>query len=329
MNRLPPLEDEMKKRIILFTALALCAILPFTACSGFAEETPAPGYYAGIEGALELFEDGTALFHAPGSTWLIRWDDRFIYSETDTPGAYTFRDGHLSFQWEGGDGLYTYEFDLVPGNRLPSIAEPELMPGGVSGYFDVTDEEPFFLHRDYGCNYGYEMDFWQGCSVWCSVLDYTVSVTASSFLAPQGKYSYEPGNIIDPNRACAWVEGVPGYGTGEYVEITRNYTVGDEEYGVDYRGLCIVNGYARTLDTWKNNSRVEFLRMYVNGEYIGTLHLADTMEPQYFDLTSLSLHAASGEDTVFRFEIASVYPGEKYDDTVITGIETEFWTPNH
>ena len=69
--------------------------------------------------------------------------------------------------------------------------------------------------------------------------------------------------------------------------------------------------------------------MYMNGEFITTLPLLDIMEPQYFDLTPYHLHADSGADTVFRFEICQVYPGDKYEDTAITGIEFQFMTPNH
>ena len=59
------------------------------------------------------------------------------------------------------------------------------------------------------------------------------------------------------------------------------------------------------------------------------LLLKDTMKPQYFDLTGLNLEAASGEEVHFRFLIADVWPGDKYADTALTGIEIEFLTPNH
>lgn len=199
----------------------------------------------------------------------------------------------------------------------------------TGGFFDVTDEEPYFIYSENGRHYGYEMDYWDGCSVWCAVTDYTVSAEASSFLAPQGKYSYEPANILSGDRFNAWVEGAKGYGVGEYINIIRRYSVCDEDHGVDFREMCVVNGYARTPETWAANSRVRELRFYYNGLYVDTFTLQDTVEPQYFDLTPYGLHAGSGVDCVFHFEIDSVYPGEKYRDTAITGIEFDFWTPNH
>lgn len=199
----------------------------------------------------------------------------------------------------------------------------------VSGFFDVVEEEPYFVHNENGKHYGYEDDYWEGCSVWCAVTDHSVSAEASSCLAPRGKYSYEPSNICSGDRENAWIEGADGFGVGEYINIIRRCEVIDKEYGVDFREFCVVNGYARTFETWTANSRVKELRFYFDGRYVDTFTLEDTIEPQYFDLTPYGLHAASGEDIVFRFEIDSVYPGEKYADTAITGIEFAFWTPNH
>ena len=53
------------------------------------------------------------------------------------------------------------------------------------------------------------------------------------------------------------------------------------------------------------------------------------MKPQYFSLEGLNLSAANNENSVFTFEIVDVYKGDVYEDTVITGIEIEFSTPNH
>ena len=76
--------------------------------------------------------------------------------------------------------------------------------------------------------YGFEEDYWCGCSVWCAIGDYTCNATVSSTLAPQGKFSYEASNIIDGNRKNTWVEGVDGYGIGEYVKITKRYTCNED-----------------------------------------------------------------------------------------------------
>ena len=197
--------------------------------------------------------------------------------------------------------------------------------GTVGGFFDVVDEEPYFVYGEDGRHYGYEDDFWDGCSVWCAVTDYAVWAEASSCLSE----SRAAGNLIEPDRGSAWVEGAEGNGVGEYVDVTRRYTVCDEAYGVDFRGFCVVNGVADTAEAWAEYNRVEKLNVYMNGGFVGTFLLKDTMLPQYFDLTDCALHADSAAETVFRFEIASVYPGGTGGDTALTGIEMEFWTPNH
>ena len=104
-------------------------------------------------------------------------------------------------------------------------------------------------------------------------------------------------------------------------------------------------GYAKNETTWKENSRVKTLRLYVGNRHWCDLRLKDTDKPQIFQLPEgLEVFPrkhgaeipAKGEyaqwvdrepevkihtyQTNFRFEIMEVYPGDKYDNTCITGI---------
>lgn len=309
-----------------------------------AHEGPAPGYYAGTgmyaryadgsrqqlsDGSdmeLYLYREGRACLILFGSSWWTHWNENGIYSEYGSLGKFESSGSRLTFGWEGGDGYYTYEFAFQGDGLIPA---PCRRDESVSGFFDTVDYEPYIVHSPGGKHYGFESDFSAGCRVWCAVENYQISAEASSTLAPQGQYSYWPSNICNSDRGSAWVEGADGYGIGEYIEITRRYDVSDADFGVYFDELCVVNGYARTPEAWAANSRVKELKLFFNGAYVTAFTLADSIEPQYFDLTPYRLHADSGADSVFRFEIASVYPGEKYDDTVITGIELGFWTPNH
>lgn len=287
-------------------------------------EPPLLGFYSNLnylepceDASIELFEDGSAILNTAGRVWNATWDENNIYnSETGKAYRYTFHDWHLSFSWETEHGLCNYTVFYSSDEKLQC------------NFFDrdYSRSPQFIFHKD-GTNYGFTYDFWEGCSVWCAVMDYHVSAKASSTLKPQGQFSYTASNIYSSDRRNAWIEGAEGYGIGEYIDITRYYTVSD--YGVDFQELCVVNGYAQTTEKWAANSRVKDLKFYFNGKYIDTLHLEDSIRPQYFDLTKYKLYAASGAESVFRFEIASVYPGEKYADTAITGIEVSFWTPNH
>lgn len=268
---------------------------------------------------LAFFADGSAIVTIGKSVWNATWDENHLYNtETGKAYQYTVQGDYLVFYWETEDGLRDHKVYYLENEKLQR------------NFFDCEfTKEPYYIFHDEGTHYGFTTDFWEGCSVWCAVQDYRISAKASSTLAPQGQFSYEASHIYNSDRSNAWIEGVEGYGIGEYIEITRSYQVADEGFGVDFEELCIVNGYAQTPEKWAANSRVEDLKFYFNGKYIDTLHLKDTIRPQYFDLTKYNLHAASAADSVFRFEIASVYPGEKYADTAITGIEMSFMTPNH
>lgn len=188
--------------------------------------------------------------------------------------------------------------------------------------------------------YGFLERYGAPCSVWCGAVDHYTAEASSVLPAAAGR-SYAPENLMSGLRDSVWCEGADGYGIGEYVEI--DYTLGRADHFIyetlyhegepeqrpgyipepfEFTSLCIVNGYAASERLWSANSRVKTLKMYVDGELHSYLELEDIMEPQYFPLYELvGLETLS---TVFRFEIDAVYPGDKYDDTCLTGIEFGF-----
>lgn len=168
-----------------------------------------------------------------------------------------------------------------------------------------------------------------GCSVYCAVENEEISASASSTLKSSGSNNYGAENVCVQNNIQAWVEGSDGSGIGEYIEIKRKLDVSDKDYGVDYTEICIVNGYIKNEKVWKNNNRVKTLAFYYNDEYICDIELEDTYSPQTISLEEYNIHADSGEEVSFKFEIKDIYKGDKYDDTAITGIIMDFYTPNH
>ena len=153
--------------------------------------------------------------------------------------------------------------------------------------------------------------FYSGnCSWYCGgQID---SVTASSALAD--RYAAEKAH--DFSIVTAWVEGVEGNGEGEYIKYA-------------FPGTCprittvlIHNGYVKNWDVWRNNGRVKKLLMYYNDKPYVILHLQDTANLQSFDVGILGHEERSDASPAWsiKFEILEVYPGEKYDDTVITEI---------
>ena len=115
-----------------------------------------------------------------------------------------------------------------------------------------------------------------GCSWYCGAGEYSVS--ASSSLKSQGKNAYDIKNISDFSYQTAWVEGVKGYGIGEFIEFS--FVPKHPRVTV----IKIANGYIKSKNTWKNNSRVKKLKMYVNDKVYGIIKLQDVYALQYVEL---------------------------------------------
>ena len=193
-----------------------------------------------------------------------------------------------------------------------------------------------------------------GDSQWDAYCGYEEKFTATSTLAPSKNVRYDAANLNNDrknhggNRAVTWCEGAEGYGIGERVNMrvrTRAVYKGNESE-IRFYALMIVNGYAKNAATWKNNARVKILRLYVGDKHWCDLHLKDIIKPQIFEFPKdLQIYPAkSGKvipekgafskqaqyypdelsgsvyQTDLSFEIVEVYPGEKYEDTCITGI---------
>jgi len=142
--------------------------------------------------------------------------------------------------------------------------------------------------------------FYRDCSQGVKV------VSASSTLKDQGGKTYGVNNLADDNPMTAWVEGKPGYGIGESFTVKAP------------RVNSIFNGYQATPAAWKNNSRVKKFKVYANGKPLCFLLLKDEMGEQVFDLP---VSSTDEKDITFKFEIADVYKGLKWDDVAISHID--------
>lgn len=137
-----------------------------------------------------------------------------------------------------------------------------------------------------------------------------VEVMTSSELESDSE-SYRIENLLDTSLETAWVEGKEGDGVGENFTFMFN-----ESIKLDLSSIEIFNGYLKNSNTWVENNRVENLELYINGELQYSLVLNDDMESQIFDIEPLAIEYG----TTLTFEIASVYTGDKYQDTAITEI---------
>ena len=162
----------------------------------------------------------------------------------------------------------------------------------------LTEDDPVLSHF-----YSY------ACSWYCG--GEIRSVTASSSLSER----YKASNAHDFNINTAWVEGVAGYGEGESLLYT-------------FPGTCscitrvlILNGYTKNESVWRNNARVKRPLMYYNDQPYAILNLKDRRDCQQFEIGLLGYEDKEKAPAwSIKFEILEVYPGDKYEDTVISEI---------
>lgn len=149
--------------------------------------------------------------------------------------------------------------------------------------------------------------------VWLNDLDNANNIVASSALKAQGSKSYKASNIFDEDTETAWVEGVKGHGIGQWIEF-KNVSVRIDGYWCGVGSISILNGYVKSDKAWKENGRVKRLKVYCNGKPKYILELQNSRSMQTFDV---DIDAG----TKIRFEILDVYPGTKFQDTVISEID--------
>ena len=150
----------------------------------------------------------------------------------------------------------------------------------------------------------------EGCSWYCGDGG-PIKITASSRLASQGANNYNEKNLHDFHANTPWVEGVQGYGIGEWVEYTF------KAQNPRITTIIILNGYNKSESAWKNNSRVKKLKLYIKGKPIAILNLEDTRCTQFFEIDPVT---DANKEWTMRFEIVDVYKGDKWDDTAISEI---------
>lgn len=170
-----------------------------------------------------------------------------------------------------------------------------------------------FMEKRYGISDGEGEAPWNSMSIGCSWYCGAVYESkASSELPSAGKNSYSISNIEDDDIRTAWVEGVSGYGIGEYIEFTF------ENRAPRATSCRIANGYSKNETTWRNNSRVKTLNMYENDVLTAILELKDIRDFQVFSFPHPIGHRKDGKASKLKFVITEVYKGDKYEDTAIS-----------
>ncbi|NNM15522.1 MAG: hypothetical protein HKO56_02600, partial [Bacteroidia bacterium] len=157
-----------------------------------------------------------------------------------------------------------------------------------------------------------------GCSWYCG--GGQDSLSASSVLLPNKSNTYAASNAHDLSYKTAWVEGADGYGIGEYLIYHVQPT------NPRITEIIVVNGYVKSEQAWKENSRVKKLLMSVDDKAYAYINLEDSMAEQHFKIKPLGNDPKDWDEMeklpvwTMKFEITEVYPGDKYEDTAITEI---------
>lgn len=162
-----------------------------------------------------------------------------------------------------------------------------------------------------------EEEYFPGeCSFYCA--NFTHAESASSNLPPRDRLRYDARRAHDQDLSTAWVEGREGDGVGEFLEYAIDTSEHKGQNLLQVTGLRIYNGYRKSRESWRDNSRVKRLKMYVNGRPYAIINLKDAYNYQTVEVGAVDLKP---KKTILRFEILEVYKGRKYSDTAITEIE--------
>lgn len=155
------------------------------------------------------------------------------------------------------------------------------------------------------------LGYFGGCSLACA-LPWTT--TASGQLAPSGSLSYGAEQATDVDFSTCWA--VPK-GPGAWLEMSLGNA--DEKQRSNWNGVSLVNGYAKTPELWKKNSRVKTLEVSLNGQPLGRVVLKDTASVQSIRVPQTEV----GYPDKIRLTIIDTYPGSEYADTCISELILE------
>jgi len=232
-----------------------------------------------------------------------------IYS--DERIMYTFHEHTVEIEtWrsvqDGGVITVTVPYKVIENNKVPFLCYGE---NYENKYLIMYNHVLLFLY-----NSKEELDYIGirlGTGVGIKHLDVVTGVStgtkASSFLK-EGNILYYPQNIETPKIGYPWVEGVPGYGIGEWVEIEINMY--DQTIV-----LALMNGYVSYNKPYlyEQNSRIK--KLEISGR--NNSMLVDI--PDSPNLYEIKIDSRFGG--TLRLTIKDVYPGTKWSDTCLESID--------
>ena len=147
-----------------------------------------------------------------------------------------------------------------------------------------------------------------GCSWYCGGGPYKIS--SSSILKDNPNYSDQ--NIHDFDLFTGWV---PKSENGIGDSISFHFKAKSPRINA----IIIYNGYLKTNELWKNNSRAKKIKLKIDNKTIAILELNDSTASQRFEIEPIQ-STIENKDLVLTLEILESYEGEKHTDLVISEI---------
>lgn len=138
------------------------------------------------------------------------------------------------------------------------------------------------------------------------------SVTASSSLASQGKFSYTPDLIIDNDNTTAWLEGKKGNGINEYIKFSA-----ETEQTVS--GIKIFNGYQKNKTTYINNGRLKKIKIEFSDGSSLTYDLPNQNYNESLNGIDIPFENVIKTSSI-KITILDVFKGVYYTDTAVNQI---------
>ena len=134
-----------------------------------------------------------------------------------------------------------------------------------------------------------------------------ITASASSTRSSMGDINYYPSNVLDQSLATAWVEGISGPGTGEWIRCDFNREV-------KLNRIIIIPGYFKTPELWKQNNRLASAIFYFSDGTSRRFNFPDRMVEQKLEVGGI-------RTSWIRMEIGDVYLGSvDMEDTPISNL---------
>jgi hypothetical protein len=138
-----------------------------------------------------------------------------------------------------------------------------------------------------------------------------ITASASSIRLAVQSNTYYAANAIDGKRSTAWIEGVEGPGTGEWIRF-------DFDREIVIHRILIQPGYFKSPQIWAGNNRLAVVTAQFSDGSSRELTFTDSMTSQKVDVGAIRTRWV-------RFVIKSVYYGAD-PDTALSEVAFE-WEP--